>query len=150
MNRKWQPIVPDSFTVPTRFETNSFVFTPLGVGDINPDYQTVMGSVDRLKGTFDFFPDWPNANLTKEEDSANLGWHQTEFSLKTSFAYKIAKNSDYVGCAYIFPSNNPDFEVDCYLWVASDFVKDESKLKEIFKTWINSWPFSKVNYPAKI
>lgn len=151
MNHKWQAIVPDSFTVPTRFETNGFVFTPLGVSDIEPDFDAVMDSLDRLKGTFDFMPNWPDISLTKEEDLANLGWHQTEFAIRTSFAYKIEQAKNYVGCAYIFPSNNPAFEVDGYLWVKNDFANDKVKLKEIFKDWLkSSWPFSKVNFPAKI
>lgn len=152
MNIKWQPIVPDSFTVPVNHQVEDFIFTPLGVKDIDPDFIAVMGSLNRLKGTFDFVPDWPDPRMTKEEDLANLGWHQTEFALKTSFAYKItaAKDNDYIGCAYIFPSNNPQFEVDAYLWVKNGYEPIKLKLIQLFKDWLKTWPFTKVNFPAKI
>ena len=153
MNGKWQPIVPDAFTVPVEYKIDGFIFSPLGVKDIEPDFAAVMSSLDRLKGTFDFFADWPDRHLTKEEDLANLGWHQTEFSLKTSFAYKITaeKDNDYVGCAYIFPSNNPAFEVDGYLWVKNGYENSEAKLIQLFKQWLaTTWPFKKLNFPAKI
>jgi hypothetical protein len=112
-----------------------------------------MSSVKRLKGTFDFFSDWPSPILTKDEDLSNLGWHQTEFSMNTSFAYKIVagKNNDYVGCAYIFPSNNPDFQIDAYLWVKNEYESIEVKLFVDFKQWLKKdWPFERVNFPRKI
>ena len=152
MHSKWQSIVPNTFTAPRQYKTNGFIFSPLGVNDIDQDYEAVMTSAIRLKGTFDFFPDWPTADLTKGEDLSNLGWHQTEFSMNTSFAYKITeeKNNNYVGCAYIFPSNNPDFEVDAYLWVKNSYEAVEAKLRQDFKQWLEKdWPFKKINFPGK-
>lgn len=147
MHTKWLSIVPDSFTVPTYYEQAGFVFTPLSVADIEEDYKAVISNAEFLRGTFDFLPNWPDKNITKEEDLSNLGWHQTEFAMRTSFAYKIEKFStkEYVGCLYIFPSNSNEYEIDVFYWLIQ---KEESSLIEvenIIKNWVtNYWPFKAI------
>ena len=89
MHSKWTPIVPNNYTVPKQYQKGEWVFSQLVVEDIDEDYIAVTASADKLRGTFDFFIAWPDKNITKEEDLSNLGWHQTEFGMRTSFAYKI-------------------------------------------------------------
>lgn len=154
MHPKWTPLVPDNFTAPREHKHGEWVFSQLVVEDIDEDYAVVMGSADRLRGMFDFFPAWPDKKMTKAEDLSNLGWHQTEFEMRTSFAYKIQQvrkgHREYVGCAYVFPSNNPAFEVDAYLWVKSGYEVSNSALFGMFKQWIKDvWPFNSVNYPNR-
>jgi len=152
MNIKWKSIVPTSFHVPYKYKTDKFFIYQLTVNDIDEDYDAVMSSVDYLKGTFDFLPDWPSKEMSKTEDLSNLGWHQTEFGLKTSFAYKVRNkpNNEYIGCVYIFPSNNQNYEVDVYTWVKESYKNFDKQLYKQIKEWMyNTWPFKKVLFPGR-
>jgi len=149
MHKKWISIIPNNFIVPTYLKSKSFVFTPLTVSDIENDYLAVTDNIEHLKGTFDFLPNWPDKNITKEENLSNLGWHQTEFAMKTSFAYKIQKlpAKQYIGCLYIFPSNTVEYEVDVYFWLIKSEAESYGKVGEILKAWITKdWPFTKVQF----
>lgn len=150
---KWKQIVPQDFQVPLDYLSGAFVFRPLGVRDIEEDYQAVMSNVKSLKNTFcEFFPEWPAENLTKEEDLANLGWHQTEFAMKSSFAYLVrdSKDMEYVGCVYFFPSIKDGYEVDIYVWVVKDRKEQESDLVETVKNWVKDvWHFNMVRFPGR-
>ena len=154
MNAKWNPIVSSDFNVPRLYEIENFVFKPLTVNDIEEDYQAIIASIDYIKSicTFDFYPEWPSKDMTKAEDLSNLGWHQTEFEFRTSFAYVVRSpiDSEYIGCAYIFPSNTDGYEVDVYTWVKAGKKDLNESLFDCTKKWIDgTWPFTLVNYPNR-
>lgn len=149
----FKPIVPDNFNVPQELRTQDFLIRPLTITDVDQDYEAVMSSIDHLQGVFGPNLNWPSPSLTKEEDLANLGWHQTEFVVKTSFAYTVfdPTNTKCLGCVYIFPSDKKKFDVEVYLWVRqSHALKFDTILYETIKTWIkNSWPFKFPCYPGR-
>ena len=107
-----RPIVKDDFEVPKELVTKNFILNPLSVKHLNSDYEAVMKSEDHLYKLMDD-SDWPK-KMTLNENLADLGWHEVEFSLRHSFAYTVLspKNrEEVIGCCYIYPSDNPDFEV---------------------------------------
>ena len=84
----------------------------------------------------------------------DLGWHQKEFQRRTSFAYTVVKQdeSECIGCVYIFPSEEPAYEAEVYMWVRkSAYDKGlDPVLERAVKDWIkSSWPFKKVDYPGR-
>ena len=116
-NRK---IVPVNFKVPERYETEMFLLTPLNVNDLIQDYEAVMVSVGHLKGLMDPST-WPEG-LTIEDNLVDLGWHQREFSLVHSFEYAVREREEktYLGCCYIYPSNDSKFHTQVHFWVRQD------------------------------
>ena len=56
---------------------------------------------------------WPTEDLTFEQDLIDLGWHQKEFQMRSSFAYTVVNldESQVLGCLYIEPSKKADFDV---------------------------------------
>ena len=152
MNTKWAKLVSDNFVVPRSCKIDNFSINQLTVRDITEDYEAVMTSIEKLKGTFDFYPEWPRSDMSVDEDLSNLGWHQTEFEMGTSFAYsvRLVDTNKYVGCVYLFPSNQENKLVDAYSWVRKGCEHLDSALFLIVKEWIeNEWPFKvgSVNYP---
>ena len=53
---------------------------------------------------------------------------------------------------YIYPSDNPEFEVQAYYWIRQDLLSSglETELGKTFKMWLeNSWPFKKIEFPRR-
>lgn len=149
-----QQFLPADFEVPTSFENAHFRIRTLTVNDVIKDYDAVMSSRDHLQGIFGPNSTWPEADLTLEQDLIDLGWHQKEFQIRSSFAYTVVSpdESRVLGCLYIFPSDNPNFDAQITMWVRAD-VLDLGYDKLLFDTvsqWISeAWPFKNPGYPGR-
>lgn len=147
-------LVPPNFEIPKVLETDGFKLRMLTVNDVVKDYDAVMTSVEHLQGVFGSRSKWPSKDLTLEQDLIDLGWHQKEFQMRSSFAYTVMdpNESQCLGCMYIFPSTKSDFDVEVYMWVrksAYDAGLDPVLYKTV-KEWLtDKWPFKKVAYPGR-
>lgn len=93
-------------------------------------------------------------DLTKEQDLIDLGWHQKEFQMRKSFAYKVVDKTEslYFGCVYIFPSAKKQFDAEVYLWVDKKEFNNgfDKELFDFVKVWLEKeWPFKKVAFPGR-
>ncbi len=86
MNRK---LVLDDIQVPELFENERVRLRMLTVNDVEKDYDAVMTSIAHLQGVFGPETNWPTDELTLEQDLVDLGWHQKEFQIRSSFAYTV-------------------------------------------------------------
>ncbi|MEO1081244.1 MAG: GNAT family N-acetyltransferase [Pseudomonadota bacterium] len=148
------PWVPESFVVPTVLENEHFRLRTLTVNDVVKDYDAVMSSWDHLQGVFGPSSDWPQADLTLEQDLIDLGWHQKEFQIRSSFTYTVVSLDEerVLGCVYIFPTTRGDFDASITMWVRADVVDDgyDSMLYQTVTEWIAAdWPFKKPAYPGR-
>ncbi|MDF1698572.1 MAG: hypothetical protein P1U56_22160 [Saprospiraceae bacterium] len=153
MNKK--PFLPIDFEVPQELETNRLRLRMLKVSDVVKDYDAVMSSVEHLQTTIPFGPNhnWPQG-LTIEQNLIDLGWHQKEFQRRSSFAYTVMnlEESKCLGCIYIDPSTNPNYEAMVVLWVRQSEIENglDPHLFESVKEWISEkWPFKKIAYPGR-
>lgn len=147
-------LVPNNFKVPEILETEKFRLRMLTVNDVVKDYDAVITSVDHLKGVFGGRSSWPSSDLTLEQDLIDLGWHQKEFQMRTSFAYTVMNldESRCLGCVYIFSTEKEGFDAEVYMWVRkSEFEKGlDAILFSAVKQWVKEkWPFQKVVYPGR-
>jgi len=122
--------------------------------DVDKDYEAVMTSIDHLQGVFGKESKWPSKDLTHEQDLRDLQWHQHEFETRSSFTYTVMNLDETVclGCLYIFPSRNPDFDADITMWVRqSEFNKGlDPILFTTVKKWVaEKWPFQRVSYRGR-
>lgn len=146
-------IVPDSFVVPLKLETDEFRLRPLTINDVVKDYDAVMTSVEHLKSIFGDGTDWPE-NLTFEDDLIDLGWHHREFTIKHSFAYTVMSldESRCLGCCYIYPANDPAYDVEAFYWARQSELASglEERLGKTFRDWLaRDWPFERVVFPGR-
>lgn len=149
-----KPFVPADFVTPEKLETDKFRLRMLTVNDVVKDYDAVMTSVEHLQGVFGERSKWPSHDLTLEQDLIDLGWHQKEFQQRSSFAYTVMNldESQCLGCMYIFPSSQDDYEADVFCWVRkSEYDKGlDAELFDAVKTWVEErWPFQKVRFPGR-
>ena len=148
------PIVPDDFQVPLVLETERMRLRPLTMADAERDYAAVMSSEHRLKTVFRENGDWPTG-LTLDQNVMELGWHQTEFELRTSFAYTVVSldESQVLGCMYIYPTSRGDYDVEVTMWVRESEADTglDDHLFDTVSNWISAtWPFRNVAYPGRI
>ncbi|MDG2405759.1 MAG: hypothetical protein P8M25_12605 [Paracoccaceae bacterium] len=148
-----RPLVPDNFIVPEVLETKRFRLRPLTISDAVKDFDAVMESDERLRTIFEPGGEWPSG-LTLEQNIIELGWHQTEFQLRTSFAYTVVSlaEADVLGCLYIYPTIKADYDAEITMWVRQSQV-EESLDEHLFETvehWISDcWPLSNPAYPGR-
>ena len=148
-----KPLVSDDFDVPEILETPRMRLRPLTINDAVKDYEAVMTSEQRLRTVHDPGGQWPSG-LTLEQDIVELGWHQTEFQLRTSFAYTVASldEAEIMGCLYIYPTRVPGYGAEITMWVRQSRV-DEGLDEHLFETveaWIaDCWPLQNPAYPGR-
>ena len=148
-----RPIVPADFTVPERLETPDFVLRPLTVHDLVRDFDAVMSSVAELRAMMPEGSSWPEG-LTLEDNLIDLGWHQREFRMRHSFAYTVVSpdGERCLGCCYIYPPSDPDFDVDAHYWARQSRIGDpaDTALGKAFRGWLaRDWPFARVAFPGR-
>jgi len=135
-------------------ETEHFRIRMLAVTDVVKDYDAVMSSLDHLQDMFLENWDWPSSDLTFEKDLIDLGWHQKEFEIRSSFAYTVVApdESRVLGCMYISPFDYGGYDAEVTMWVRTDTLESglDPILYQTVKKWItDDWPFEKVAYPGR-
>jgi len=110
--------IPTNFEIPKNLETNRLKIRMLKVSDVVKDYDAVMSSVKHLQNTKPFGPNqkWP-IGLTFEQNLIDLGWHQKEFQMSSSFAYTVMSLDETrcLGCLYIEPTTKFDYDAKIYM-----------------------------------
>jgi len=150
-----RPIVPPGFAVPAILEHPCFRLRMLTVHDLVKDYDAAMSSIVHLQATYSALwgSDWP-AGLTLEEDLVDLGWHQREFTLRTSLAYTVMAldESRCLGCLYINPTQRGGHDISVTLWVRADELPSglDDELYATARRWIaQAWPFTDPAFPGR-
>ena len=148
-----KPFVPSDFIVPDTLQNEHFRIRMLTVNDVVKDYEAVMSSIEHLKAMYPT-SSWPSKDLTLEQDLIDLGWHQKEFQMRSSFAYTVVSldEDQVLGCLYINPTTKEDYDTSISMWVRASEVDNglDSILFDSVKKWISEdWPFQKVAYPGR-
>lgn len=145
--------LPADFTVPVLLETERVRIRPITVHDVVKDYDAVMTSVEHLQASFPLWG-WPPADLSLEQDLIDLGWHQKEFQLRSSFDYAVMSLDEtrLLGCVYIDPPEKVGYQADVSFWVRADELDKglDPHLEQTVRQWISdTWPFEQVSYPGR-
>ena len=145
---------PDSVTIPSGIETKDFRIRILTINDVVKDYDAVMSSIDHLRGVFGPRSSWPSADLTFEQDLIDLGWHQKEFQIRSSFAYTVMNldESRCLGCVYVYPSKKEGYDAKVILWIRQSEIKKglDEKLFSAVKLWLSEkWWLIAVAFPGR-
>ena len=146
-----KPFVPVDFNIPTSFENQHFRIRMLTVNDVVKDFDAVMSSIDHLRKMFPL-SQWPDKNMTMEQNLIDLGWHQKEFQNRSSFAFTVVRldESEVIGCIYIDPPGKNDFDAEITMWVRSSVLDMDLILYDSVKNWITkAWPFKNIAYPGR-
>jgi hypothetical protein len=143
------PFLPRDFQVPALVETPRFRMRSITIHDAFKDYDAVMSSREHLWSRFGEIWGWPTEDMTIEHNIVDLGWHQKEFQLRSSFDYAVMSLDEkrLLGCVYVDPPHQADTDADVWFWARQSELPSglESELQAFLLPWLaDSWPFSTV------
>lgn len=146
--------LPKDFDVPAILETGRFRMRSITIHDVVKDYDAVMSSQTHLWEMFGEYWGWPPTDLTLEQDLIDLGWHQKEFQLRSSFDYAVMSldEKQLLGCVYVDPPCKQNSDAEVYLWVRQSELESglDDILYQTVREWIKGvWPFETVLYPGR-
>jgi hypothetical protein len=143
--------LPRDFQVPAVVETARFRMRSITIHDAFKDYDAVMSSREHLWGRFGKAWGWPAEDMTIEQNIVDLGWHQKEFQLRSSFDYAVMSLDEQrlLGCVYIDPPHEPGTDADVWFWARQSELASglEAELASFLATWLaTAWPFKTVTF----
>jgi hypothetical protein len=123
---------------------------PIRESDAEIDYPAVMGSREHLWSMFGAPWGWPDADMTLEEDKAELARHEREILVHLSFNYAVldAAESRLFGCVYIDPPERVGADADVSWWLVIDASPAlEATMHDFVPEWVaNAWPFTRPRF----
>lgn len=149
------PFLARDFTVPAVVETARWRMRSITIHDAFKDYDAVMSSREHLWRRFGVLWGWPPEDMTIEQNIVDLGWHQKEFQLRSSFDYAVMSLDEtrLLGCVYIDPPCEDGTDADVWFWARQSELASglESDLEAFLLRWLAQvWPFASVTLNARI
>jgi hypothetical protein len=142
--------VPDDFAAPQGLTWGSFRLAPLGPEHNASDHAAWGSSIEHIRSTPGFDGgDWPPVEgMTPDENLGDLRQHAEDFAARQGFTYTVLDADDAVaGCVYIYPSEDPRFDVDVRSWVRADVAHLDEELRDVVAAWLSErWPFERIRY----
>ena len=144
------PFVPTDFDPPLTFEGPGFRLEPLGAVHNERDHEAWMSSVDHIKTTPGFADwDWPEP-MSLEANLSDLVMHAKDFTDRTGFTYSILDGDDVIGCVYIYPTKDPDYDAGVKSWVTARRAEMDVVVWRELSAWLaDVWPFENPKYAAR-
>ncbi len=150
-----------TFDPPRIQALQSFQLVVLGPAHAEQDYRAVRASADRIRHVFGPADGWPDANISWQENHADLVRHEREFNERIAFAYALLDltGEAYLGCLYlrpIKPAHADDrrsrrYQAQAFLWlsVLQSAVTDRQAEADI-RAWLGAhWPLAAVAWPGR-
>ncbi|HEU0199349.1 MAG TPA: GNAT family N-acetyltransferase [Burkholderiaceae bacterium] len=141
--------LPRDFEVPASVQTERFRMRSITIHDVFKDYDAVMSSREHLWRRFGDIWGWPPEDMTIEQNIVDLGWHQKEFQLRSSFDYAVMSldESRLLGCVYVDPPHEQGTDADVWFWARQSELSSglEETLEGFLLSWLFAhWPFKAV------
>ena len=147
--------LPAGFRHPTRVEVPfGHHLRPISAEDTDLDMVAVMGSRDRLWSIYGAAWGWPPADMTHDDDRADLARHAAEMETHESFNYALFDTDEtaLLGCVYIDPPDEespPGSDAVASWWLVDQAVGTdlEAALDDFVPRWLTeTWGFGSVHY----
>jgi RimJ/RimL family protein N-acetyltransferase len=144
--------LPADFVHPRRVELSTgHHLRPIRAADVDRDMIAVMGSQARLFSIFGPAWGWPPADMTREDDLADLTRHEAEIEAHESFNYALfdAEEAALLGCVYVDPPEKLGADAEISWWVVDELDGSvlDAELTRLVPTWIaREWPFVRPRY----
>jgi hypothetical protein len=146
-------LIPHSHPIPDGIEHERFRMRILRVDDVVADYDAVMSSAERLRERFPHWG-WPAPDMSLTDDLVDLGWHQKEAQLRSSFNYAVLTKDErrLLGCVYVDPPEKEGADAEVCLWVRAD--EEDGDLEQVLEAavreWLDAeWPFETIRWPGR-
>jgi hypothetical protein len=147
-------LVSDDFDVPRELITEQFRLEPLGPQHNDRDHQAWTSSIGHIRATPGFSGgSWPPPDgMSLEDNLTDLKWHADQFVERASFSYTVLEipGDDVIGCVYIYPPHDDNYDVHVRSWVRADRAALDPTVYESVTAWLaSSWPFHAIDYAPR-
>lgn len=89
--------------------------------------------------------------MTLEQNLRDVKRHQQDFNERSGFTYTVLDSTgEVIGCVYIYPSDQPEFDASLRSWVTADCSHLDLRVWQAALTWVTSWPFATVDTADRI
>ena len=154
------PLVHSAFVPPDFAHLGDFTLEVLSLRHAAADFLAVASSKEDIRHVFGPENDWPDAQITFEQNLADIERHAGEFERRDAFAYAMLKSpTEYVGCFYIKPvkariagdRRKTLFDAQAFFWLSSvqDSHSDPAVHAQLAKWLDDHWPFRSVAWPGR-
>ena len=143
--------VPDHFKPPLTLIGDGFQLEPLGTQHNERDHDAWMSSIEWIQSTPGYGPDgeWP-APMSLDSNLQDLEMHARDFEQRNGFTYSVLDGDEIIGCAYIYPATDPDYDASIRSWVRESRSEMDIPVHRAVDKWIRgSWPFQSVQYALR-
>lgn len=144
--------VPPDFIPPAGLAEAAFQLRPLGPEYNESDFAAWTSSIDHILATPGYEgASWPYP-MTSDENRRDLERHTADFAARTGFTYTVlaGDGATVIGCVYIYPSEQPEFDVRVRSWVCSEDADLDPVLYTAVSAWLrDAWPFERIDYAAR-
>jgi hypothetical protein len=146
-----EDFVPVDFDPPTALVTDRFRLEPLGPQHNEADHAAWTSSIEHIRSTPGYRDGrWPPAEgMTLERNLADLRRHADDFARRAGFTFTVldpADDTDVIGCVYVYPSRDEDWDVTVQSWVRVDRADLDVPLADAVAQWLSTdWPWSRVD-----
>jgi len=139
--------VPDDFEVPLELASDRFRLEPLGPEHNERDHEAWMSSIAHIWATPGFpVGKWPT-EMSTEQNLADLVRHAGDFAARTGFTYSVLDGDEVIGCVYLYPTNEGEYDVEARSWVRASRAELDVVLWETVSSWLaEAWPFKRPLY----
>jgi hypothetical protein len=145
----------DEFTHPVRVSLpTGHHLRPIREVDVAIDYPAVMGSRERLWAKYGDAWRWPPADMSYEEDRADLARHESEVAAQEAFNYAVLDEgeTELLGCVYVDPpdaQSPPGTDAVVSWWLVDKAAESElaRALDDFVPRWLAvTWGFEAVHF----
>ena len=146
--------IPDGFTPPVALDLDAFCLRPLGPEHNDADYAAWTSSMEHIRATPGFIgSSWPHP-MSLDENRQDLVRHAADFAARTGFTYTVLQGPDgtgtVIGCVYIYPSEDPAYDVRVRSWVRDADADLDPVLAEAVAAWLaDVWPFERPDHASR-
>jgi hypothetical protein len=144
------PFVPADFVPPTSLVTDQFRLEPLGPQHNASDHAAWTSSIEHIRST-PGYPDgrWPPLDgMSRDENLADLRRHAEDFAARKGFTFTVLEpvGGAVIGCVYLYPSRDPEFDVEVQSWVSAEQAELDTVLADAVADWLSAaWPWERVD-----
>lgn len=144
--------VPDDYDVPLSLECKHFRLEPLNASHNERDHEAWTSSIEHIQKTPGFpigKARWPFP-MSLEKNLKDMKRHSEDFAVRQGFTYTVLDGDDVIGCVYLYPCENENYDVDVKSWVTADRAHLDKVLWQRVTAWIReAWPFERVLYASR-
>jgi len=143
--------VPKDFEPPRELVLPEFHLVPLGPEHNESDHAAWTSSIAHIRATPGFESrDWPPVEgMSLDDNRADLEAHARDFADRTGFTFTVLRprTEEVIGCLYIYPATDSDYDAQVRSWVRADVAKLDAPLHAAVSGWLSErWPFERVSY----